>query len=300
MEASLRAALAGFRPALPPGLPGDPGLFGPRSVSWRVNGEVAVLVAGQRALLMQVAHPLVAAGVAQHSDFRADPYQRLWRTVGAMLAITFADAPSARAAAEGVNSVHKRVRGLAQDGTPYDALDPSLLLWVHATLVDGGLLAYERFVAPLSPGARERYHREMLLLARLLGVPSDLVPATVPDLRAYVATTAEGLEVTDEARSIARDVLRPPVPAVLRPVVATLRLVTIELLPPPLRERFGLRIGPAGEVTVRTLAAASRAALPLVPARWRRWPQARMASRRIDRRLTPRSAGLESSGPAKR
>jgi uncharacterized protein (DUF2236 family) len=293
VDASLRAALAGFRPAFPPGLPGDPGLFGPRSVSWRVNGEIAVLVAGQRALLMQVAHPLVAAGVAHHSDFRSDPYQRLWRTVGAMLAITFADAPSARAAAEGVNRVHRQVRGLAGDGTPYDALDPDLLLWVHATLVDGGLLAYERFVAPLTPAARERYHREMLVLARLLGLPTDLVPPTVPDLRAYLAATAEGLDVTDEARSIARDVLRPPVPAVLRPVVATLRLVTIELLPSPLRERFGLRIGQAGEMTVRALAAASRAALPLVPARWRRWPQARIASRRV-------AGDPESSRPAKR
>ena len=249
-----------------------------------MNGEIAVLVAGQRALLMQVAHPLVAAGVADHSAFRAEPYERLWRTVGAMLAITFGDSASARAAAEGVNRVHRRVRGVARDGTPYEALDPELLLWVHATLVDGGLLAYERFVAPLSSTARERYHREMLRLARLLGLDPDRVPPTVGDLRSYVAATADGLEVTDEARRIARDVLRPPVPPVLRPVAAALRLVSIDLLPPPLRDGFGLRIGPGGERAVRALAAGSRAALPLVPQRWRRWPQARIAARRVAQR----------------
>src|SRR5436309_11738206 len=129
----------GFPSSPDPGRPGDPGLFGPDSVAWRVNGETAMLLGGPRALLMQIAHPAVAAGVAEHSDFPHEPYRRLWRTIDSMLTISFGDAVQSRQAAERVTALHTRVKG-----PTYDALDPELLMWVHATLVDSALVVHER------------------------------------------------------------------------------------------------------------------------------------------------------------
>src|SRR5436190_14118997 len=112
---------------------------------WRVNGEWALLLGGGRALILQVAHPLVAAGVAQHSGYREDPWGRLYRTLDVTTRIVFGDAATSRAAARELRAVHARVRGRADDATPYDARDPDLLLWVWATLVDTSLLVYTRY-----------------------------------------------------------------------------------------------------------------------------------------------------------
>src|SRR5213076_666668 len=103
------------------------------------NGEAALILAGPRALLMQIAHPLVAAGVAQHSGFPAGAYRRLARTMQAMLAISFGDSEQARRAAERVTSLHRTVSGRSAAGRGYSALDPELLAWVWATLVDSAL-----------------------------------------------------------------------------------------------------------------------------------------------------------------
>src|SRR6266513_343490 len=129
-------------------------MFGPGSLTWRINGEAVLLLGGGRALILQVAHPKVAAGVAEFSDYREDPWRRLYRTLDVTLKIAFG-------APEGLRRAHHRVVGTDDRGEPYRALDPDLLLWVHATLIDTALTMYERYVGPLTPRERELHYAEM-------------------------------------------------------------------------------------------------------------------------------------------
>src|SRR5207237_1133110 len=133
----------------------SPWLFPPGSVTWRLGRESCLLLGGGRALLLQVAHPGVAAGVAEHSDFRSRPLDRLLRTLGLTLSLSFGNRPQVLRAARTINRTHDRVRG---DG--YHATDPRLLLWVHATLIDGVFVTYEAFVRPLEREEREAYYAE--------------------------------------------------------------------------------------------------------------------------------------------
>src|SRR5882724_8581737 len=120
-------------------------------MTWRVDREIAVLLAaGPRALLLQVAHPKVAAAVAEHSRYRSDPLGRLRDTLDAIYSFAFADTSRATQVVRSVNRLHEHVIGRAPDGQAYAALDPHLLLWVYATLIDSSVLAYETFVGPLS------------------------------------------------------------------------------------------------------------------------------------------------------
>ena len=158
-------------------------LFGPGSVTWRVNREAVLLLGGGRALLLQVAHPLVAAGVAAHSEFRAHPLRRLWRTLDLMLTLAFADGATALGAVRTIEGVHARVHGVLEEpsgpfprGTRYDANDPALLLWVYATLVDTALVVYERFVEPLAVDGRAAYYDGSKIGGRLLGIPEAMMP----------------------------------------------------------------------------------------------------------------------------
>src|SRR3981081_4308127 len=144
------------------------GLFDDRSITRRVSRENILMLGGGRALLMQLAHPKVAAGVDEHSDFRAQPIRRLRRTIRVTMAIIFGDREPALAAARSVNQVHAKVRG-----RDYRALDPDLLLWVHATLTDSALVTYETFVQALEAREREEFYEEFKLLGELLGIPPD-------------------------------------------------------------------------------------------------------------------------------
>jgi uncharacterized protein (DUF2236 family) len=271
----MRELLRGFPWKPPPGRPGDPGLYGPGSAAWRVNREVALMLGGPRALLLQIAHPAVAAGVAEHSDFPANAFERLWRTLDAMLSVSFGDREQARRAAGAVTGVHRRVRGAG-----YTAMDPALLLWVHATLVDTALEVHARFVRQLSFEERAGYYLDMTRQAELFGVPAEALPAGVREFDAYVRDAVAALEVGEEARRLAPAIVRPPVPAGLRPLAAFQAAVTVELLPPRLRDAFGLRSTPAGARAVRAAQRISRAGLPLLPSTLRRWPHARAAERR--------------------
>ena len=172
------------------------------------------------------------------------------------------------------------MHGISREGSPYDALDPGLLLWVHATLVDSALLTYRRFVAPLSDPEQERYYEEMKEQATVLRVPVEVIPATLADFRGYVDEVIPKLEVSDDALSLRDGVLSPDVPLVFRPASAWLRAITISLLPLRVREGFGLKLSRAQKKTADTSAAAFRGALPLLPRRVRYWPHAREAARR--------------------
>jgi uncharacterized protein (DUF2236 family) len=259
------------------------GLYGPDTVTWRVNREAVLLAGGGRALLLQVAHPLVAAGVEQHSNYDSDPWGRLIRTLDLTTKIVFGSAKTAEEASQRLQKRHTTVHGVAEDGTPYDARDPDLLLWVWATLVESSLLVYQRYVRPLKPADIERYYDEQTRFAVACGVPDGHWPDTFADfVEYYDRTIEEDLVVGEAARRVARSVLHPDVPAPLRPVFAgVLELVTVGLLPPILRERYELDWGPRRERLLAASTASIRRALPLLPSLLREFPPARSARRRV-------------------
>ena len=249
------------------------GLYDEDAVIRRVDGEGVLLLGGGRALLMQLAHPSVAAGVADHSEFAADPFARLRRTLEASYSIVFGSEEEARRTAAAVRAVHERVRGPG-----YTANDPDLLLWVHATLVDTSLRVYNRFVAPLSPAEQEEFYEQSTLQAELLGCPRGSQPATLDDFREYVRSMVATLEVSDTARRLAVDVLHPKVPWVAEPVFELGRQVTVGLLPAPLRLQYGLRWDRARKMALIAASVASRQVVPRIPAVVRRAPSAALGA----------------------
>lgn len=283
-QTSGRAEGAGARAEGAPSAVSDPVSC---PMSRTIHRERVLLAGWGRAILLQLAHPMVARGVAQHSAFTTEPWgwgRRLQRTLHAMLALTFGSDEEAAAAAAGINAIHDRVHGqLARPagghpaGAPYSAHDPALLAWVHATLLDSFLLVYRRFVGPLGPGDADRYCRESSGIELRLGIPAGSLPRTESALGAYVQSMlASGvIEVTDEARRLAREVLMPPVPRLLRPVFRVAALPTVGLLPPAIRETYGLPWSTGQERLLTTMAAVSRGTLPLVPRPLRYWAAAR-------------------------
>lgn len=269
----------------------DSGLFGPETVTWTVNRELVLLAGGGRALLLQVAHPLVAAGVEQHSDYGRDPWGRLYRTLDLTTKIAFGDEETARRAATRVWGTHGRVHGVSDEGSSYDARDPALLTWVWATLVDTALLVYERAVRPLAPEELDRYHAEQVRFAEAFGVPPGHAPADPVAFRAYfdLMVGAE-LRVTDAARAVARSTLSPPgLPAPARLPFRALGVLTAGLLPERVRDDYGFAWSPRRARALRAGAGAVRALLPLVPKIAREFPAARRATR------AARSGRLRSS-----
>jgi uncharacterized protein (DUF2236 family) len=259
------------------------GLFGPGSVSWRVDREVLVLAGGTAALLLQLAHPAVAAGVAQHSRFQEDPFARLRRTLTASFSVVFGTTPRAQRALDRIDHVHGFVRGtIPETGDHYHARDPELLLWVHATLIDTALRIYDRFVAPLSPDDAEAYHREGREIAIRLGVPGAIAPATLDDLRIWMQERimTGDVRVTPTARRLGQSVLYPTrFPPGWTWEIA--HLPSVSILPPAIRSGYGITWNRSRERGVERLAAASRAVLPLLPRGLRYVPSALAAERRV-------------------
>ncbi len=252
-------------------LPGASGLF--RDDCWlrKVSGEPVLLLGGGCALLFEIAHPLVAEAVAEHSNFRGDPFGRLRRTLDAMSAIAFGDLETALAAARSVERAHQRVRGrLADDagryaaGTPYWGRDPELVLWVWATLADTALKMYERFVCAMTDAQREDYYADHGVVARMLGVPDAILPPSYADFRAYFdgMIESDAIAVTDTAREIAAAVLDPPVQLAGGRLV---RSITAALLPARLRREFGLSWDESNAAKLDALARSVRSLRPPAP-----------------------------------
>jgi uncharacterized protein (DUF2236 family) len=247
---------------------GDLGYFGPGSVSWQVHREVTVLFGGARAVLMQAAHPLVIAGARETGFYERNPWKRLQRTLILTYTITFGTKTEALAAAERINEVHARISGVDEvTGKRYDALDPELLLWVHACLVDSALLFEELTVGKLDDAGRERFHQEQMLAAEMVKIPREIIPPTVPALRAYMNDVIErgDLLVTDSARKVAELFYDPPTEAEWRPVLRGVSRLAFGTLPSTLREGFGIRLSPAKKAAMRATFAATRLARPLLP-----------------------------------
>jgi uncharacterized protein (DUF2236 family) len=221
----------------------------PDSVTARVNGARLSVLGWGRAILLQLAHPLVAAGVGEHSNFRGSilaPAARLHGTVRAMLAFTFGSPAEATAAASHINRIHDRVHGRLSNGagsfpagTPYSAHDPALLLWVHVTLLESMPLAYSRFVAPLDDDAVGAYCRESRRGAALVGIDPATVPDSMDSLRAMLTRIAsEQLHVTPTARALAHSIVHPPLGSLLGPISQMHRITTIGLLPEHIRQAY--------------------------------------------------------------
>jgi uncharacterized protein (DUF2236 family) len=191
--------------------PADEGFFGPGSVAWRVSAELSSPVAGLRALHMQALHPLAMAGVDQHSDWRQDPVGRLAATNAYLATVTFGDRGSAERVAARVRRIHEHVRGVdTVTGRAYAAGDPALLLWVHATFVESGIVAAGLFGRPLAAQDADRFVAEMVTEAELVGVPRDLVPASAAELEAYITSVRPELRCTPAARESMDYLLDPP------------------------------------------------------------------------------------------
>jgi uncharacterized protein (DUF2236 family) len=228
---------------------GDPGLFGPESVTWQVHSDASMFAAGVRALMLQTMHPLAMAGVAEHSDYRADPLGRLGNTATYVGTVTYGTREQAEAAVALVKRVHRRVVGTARDGRPYAANDPHLLTWVHHTLVDSFLRSYQRYGAgTLSPAEADRYVEEMAVLCELF----DAEPAarSVAELRRYFADVRPELKATREAGETIRFLLLPPLPLVARPPYAVLAAAAVTMLPRWVRRQLWLPVPPAVEPLV--------------------------------------------------
>jgi uncharacterized protein (DUF2236 family) len=223
-------------PPVPDELP-----LGRDSVCWRVNAEPGVFAGGGRALLMQVAHPGVGAGVEQHSTYASDPWGRLFRTVDVMMKLSFGSPEVSARQQRMLAKMHQKVKGTTDFGDPYDAFDVDLQVWVWATLVDTALLVYEQLRSPLLPDERDRYYAESKLVAYGCGVPRGACPDTWTDFQAHIArVVAEDLRVTDSARSVAVAAMVPPLPGRLADLAATPnQLVTVGLMPASLREQYG-------------------------------------------------------------
>jgi uncharacterized protein (DUF2236 family) len=253
-------------------VPYDGGYFGPDSVSWQVHREVTVLFGGARAMLMQAAHPLVIAGANQTGMYERNPWTRLQRTLVLQYALTFGTKAEAHAAADRINGVHERIHGVdAVTGLRYDALDPRLLLWVHACLVDSALLFERLTVGRLDAAGRQRFHEEQMLAAELLRLPREQIPSTVPALEAYIAETAGSREllVTDAARSVAGLFFDPPSDAQWRPVLKAVARLAFGTLPLDVREGYGFPFGSGRRAGTRATFAILRAVRPLLPPKHR-------------------------------
>jgi uncharacterized protein (DUF2236 family) len=242
------------------------GFFAADSMVRRLHRERLVLFSGVRALLMQACDPLAVVGFQRHSIIFDDPQARLLRTDERMSRIYFGSSEEAEETGRIVQSMHRRVRGKVPadygpiaKGTPYDAADPELGLWVLATLADSALVYYERIFGGLPPEERERYWAEYRRVGEVLGLPPDSMPATVGDLGDYMAgRLSDGsLWISGERRDQAvRMILEPPYTGLLRaaflPVTETVKLISVGLLPPQIRSLFGFSWDPGREALLRS------------------------------------------------
>jgi uncharacterized protein (DUF2236 family) len=302
------------------------GLYGPRSETWRLNREAALLLgAGPRALLLQLAHPLVADGVDQHSDFGADPWARLTGTLRSVLRIVYGTTTTARREIRRLNDLHRGVTGPVQDsaarrrhGSRYAARDPELSLWVHATLVDSTMAVAHAWMPPLPAGRRARLYMETRPIGRAFGIPDSLLPADVDAFDEYVAamlSPAGPVHPTATARQLAGMILHPPLDPLVRrgpigerlgpaaaPVATLLGRVpsgaydwlyvpAIGLLPATVRREYGLPWGVRERAIEAWLVTGWRAWRPVIPPTWRWFGEAMAAERRVTLAASPPDTG---------
>ncbi|MGH8957779.1 MAG: oxygenase MpaB family protein [Acidimicrobiia bacterium] len=264
---------------------GDTGYFGPGSITWIVNQEITVLFGGARALLMHAAHPLVAAGARQTSFYQRDPWARLIRTLQLQSTMTFGTKAEATEAADRINRLHTRISGVdSVTGEPYDALDPELLLWVHACLEISSVYFFEKTVRQLTTPERDQYHHENLVAAELMLLPADQVPSTYADLESYVDSLIDSgrLTKTDVSDNVADIIKTGPVPAALKPIWAFIRFAAFGTLPSTLRDLYDVRWSRGRQRWLDFNLAILGKVRPFLPRRYRLIGPARWAYEKIE------------------
>ena len=254
----------------------------PGGVTWRIAGDARLFAASGYALLLQVMHPTVGAGVTQHSNFKEDPWGRLLRTLDYTSAMTYGGPDLAWEVGRRVREMHTQIEGVRPDGSPYHALEPGPYAWVHTTLAESIIRGHNAFCSP-PLGLREigQFWAEWRRMGQLIGVGYDDLPASWPELQAYFKKMVEDeLEATEAAHDVLTSLLdpaAPPLRLMRDPIWRLFRwpsgraawLATVGMLPPILRERLGVGWGPRRERSFGILARTVRAARPLMP------PQAR-------------------------
>ncbi len=219
----------------------DHGLFGPDSVTWKINGDIAILVGGLRSLIYQTLHPLAMAGVAEHSDYLNDPFGRLQRTSQFVGGTTFGNTAHAERLIATVRRVHNRVQGTAPDGRPYSANDPRLLLWVHAVEVDSFLDSYRRYsLEPLEDWEADAYVAEMSVVARRLGA-QDL-PLSVAELDSTLQSFRPEMDASQQARDAWKFLFSPPLPILARAPYGVIVAAAVTSLPDWILKDLNIKI----------------------------------------------------------
>jgi uncharacterized protein (DUF2236 family) len=253
-------------------------------ITWRISGDARLFAASGYALLLQVAHPSVGAGVSQYSNFKQDPWGRLLRTLDYTSSMVYGGPELAWQIGRRVRAMHDRIEGVRPDGVRYHALEPAPYAWVHATLAESIVRGHGLFCSPpLRPDETERFWSEWLRLGRLVGVREGDLPESWPELCDYFDRMVEDeLQDTEAAQDVIgalRDPAAPPLPwlregawRLLRwPYARTGVLATIGMLPPVLRERLGVRWSATKQLRFRALARVSRASGPLMPPQAKRF-----------------------------
>ena len=266
----------------------DPGLHGPDSVTWRVHADPSLPLAGLRALLLQAVHPLAMAGVAQHSDFRGDPWGRLFRTAEYVGTITYGTTAEAQRAGARVRGIHRRLAGIEpESGTAYRADDPALLRWVHCVEVESFLTTAVRCGLRLSEAEQDRYYAEQTVSAALVGLEPATVPASRAQMAAYFRDVRPSLRVTPAAREAARFVLWPPMPSLVqlgtpaRPAWVALATAAFAMLPRWARRLYSLPGLPTTDLAATAAGLAFRSGLLVVPDALRAGPHLKDARERV-------------------
>ncbi|MGH3451792.1 MAG: oxygenase MpaB family protein [Haloechinothrix sp.] len=253
--------------------------LGPDSASWQYTSDIRGFFGAGYALLLQTAHPTISSGVRDHSNYKNEPWQRLFRTLD-YVNLTIYGGEDAVEVTQRLREMHKRIKGANPDGSRYHALEPEAYAWVQATLVRAVIAVNERFIGTMSAADRERVYAEWLGLARLLGVRDGDLPAGYDEFDGYFQRMVETkLGRTESALDVIASLKRPARPWVLPawteplwrlfalPASYVLTLTTAGLLPPVLRERLGLSWGPWRERQLRVFAAVSRALTRVLPQR---------------------------------
>jgi uncharacterized protein (DUF2236 family) len=243
--------------------------LGPDSVAWRIHADSAMVIGGLRALIIQACEPRAMAAVDQNPGFRHDMWGRLRRTSEYVLGTTYGDLATARRLARRVRAAHQGVVGTDPfTGLPYRADDPDLLLWIHAVEVHSFLIAHRTYAGAVSRDDADRYVREMAAINELIGLPREMAPQGIEELRAYLRSMP-GLAVSPAAREGLWGLVMPPMPLRFRPLWGITLSGAVALLPKRIRELYGLPwfepAGPAVRAAVYPFARILNAALPKNP-----------------------------------
>ena len=264
----------------------DPGLYGPDSITWRVHSDPSMPAAGLRALLLQAVHPLAMAGVAQNSDFRADPWGRLFRTGEYVATTTFGTTREANRAGAQIRGIHRKLRATdARTGEVFRVDREDLLRWVHVVEVESFLSTALRSGLRLSRSEQDGYYDEQRANGRLIGVGD--VPASVDDVKDYYRDVRPELRMTREARQAARFVLFPPMPRLIglatpaRAAWAGLALTGAALMPRWARRMYDLPGIPTTDLGATVVSFGLRTGLMAVPAQLRQGPHLTAAHERL-------------------